>query len=235
MFLQKLLKLAKLLLPTGRAWRLFENNVHGSIQKGLALSNNRFIEDAMGLLDGILPDNFNFTTNDAEKWEARLGLPINPNVTLQDRKLAIQRKLNHPGDTPGRHSRLFFQQQLQDAGFTNLVVTQNKFNGVAKAPEEMIGTKHGDAVHGDAVHGGYLGGVVIDYLEPSIDEQRYLDYIYAQPSNKDLEPFYRKTFFISAENLEYATVDANRRRELRGLILRLMPASMICFLIVKYQ
>lgn len=235
MFLDKLLKVKKLLYPTGRAWRLFENNTLGEIHKAIAKTENKFWKDALSIKDSLLADNFNFTAEDAERWERRLGLPTNTNLSLQQRKLFIRRKFNHPGDIPGRQHPLYIQQQIQDAGFTNLYVHKNKFNGVAKSPQKVVGTVHGSSVHGGSVHGAGFGEVVIDYLDPVIDENRYFDYIYSKPSGFNFEPFYRKTFFIADQNLNYATIDSAKRRELRALILKLMPANMICFLITKYQ
>lgn len=235
MYKRLLLQATKLLYPTGKAFKLFDNNNIGKLHKALAESENRVLNDIFSTYDEVLPDNFNFTSEVASQWERRLGLTVNPNITLQQRKLAIKRKMNHPGDIPGRQNIRYIEQQIQDAGFTNLYVHKNKFNGVARSPREILGSRHGNSVHGGTSHGGYFGEVVIDYLEPKIDEQRYFDYIWSKPSGFDLEPFYRMTFFIADSNLDFATVDANRRRELRALILKLMPANMICFLITKYS
>lgn len=234
MFKEQLLKLTKHLYPDGRAFRLYDNNVIGQLHKALMQSENRFLNDLKGIYDSILPDNFNFTTEDAEDWERRLGLPTNPNLTLQQRKLAIKRKLNHPGDILGRQSIEFIQYSIQQV-FPSLYVHQNNFSGVAKAPYEVAGTMHSTSTeHGSVTHGNAIGDVIIDYLEPNIDEDRYFDYVYSTGSTVNLENFYRFTFFVADKNLEFVDIPANQQRQLRQIILNVIPANMICFAFVNY-
>jgi len=234
--LNKLIKATKLLYPTGRAFRLYANNNLGRLHKALAQSEKRFYDAAQSMRDSLLPDNFNFTTNDAQDWERRLGMQIKPNVTLTQRKLAIQRKYNHPGDIKARQSIPFFQSELQSAGFSNLVVQKNKVNGQAVLHDEYFGLKHQTALeHGEEQHGQAIPDVVINSLEGAKDEAQFLQYLDNVPSGTNLEPFYRFSFLVSGENTTIATIDKARRKELRKLILSLKPASMFCLLYVNYQ
>jgi hypothetical protein len=230
--LDKLIKSTKHLYPSGRAFKLFSNNNIGRLHKALAQSEKRVYDELFSVYDSLLPDNFNFTLQDAENWEIRLGLPVSPNVSLTQRKLNIQRKYAHPGRIRGRQTVEFFNFELEQAGFTNLRAYRNDFNGQPKRPSEAFANMHGARPHGGFAHGSSIGEVVIDYLEPQIDYERYTDFINSNPSN--VTEFLKNTFYIANTNFEFAEVDAARGRQLRKLILEFLPANMICFLQIKY-
>jgi len=124
--LTKIKKLGKTLYPTGRAFKIPFGGVLDKLNSALSESEQRAFDDAVSILDSALPDNDNFTTGDATDWERRLGLITNPAVPLSDRKLAIIRKIRHPGNIPARQNFLYLQGQLQDAGF-NVFVFENRF------------------------------------------------------------------------------------------------------------
>lgn len=228
----KILSLTKQLYPTGRAFRMFFGSELSKLHDGLAVSEAKAYDDAMSILDSALPDNDNFTADDATDWERRLGLITNDLVPLADRKLAIIRKMNHPGTIPARQHYLYIEGQLQAAGF-NVYVYENIFPGypsgyVTKTPEEVSGgpgivIQHGDIQHGDAQHGGYFFEKVVN----SIDVD--LDIVF------NVGPDLRNTFFIGGSPLgTYANVDVNRKDEFRQLILKLKPAHLVAFLFVNY-
>ncbi len=124
--LEKIKKLGKTLYPTGRAFKIPFEGVFDKLNSALSESETRAFDDAVSILDSALPDNDNFTTGDATDWERRLGLITNPAVPLSDRKLAIIRKIRHPGNIPARQNFLYLQGQLQDAGF-DVFVFENRF------------------------------------------------------------------------------------------------------------
>ncbi len=121
-----MIKLTKRLYPSGRAFRIVSGSTKEKLHSALAESENQAYTDALGVLDSILPDNPNFTTEDATDWERRLGLITNQFVPLSDRMLAIKRKMNHPGTIPARQHYKYIEGQLQAAGF-NVIVTENRF------------------------------------------------------------------------------------------------------------
>ena len=228
----KILALTKQLYPTGRAWRMFPGSVLEKLHSGLAVSEAKAYEDAVSLLDSALPDNANFTVDDATDWERRLGLITNDLVSLDDRKLAIIRKMNHPGTIPARQHYLYIQGQLQAAGF-NVYVYENIFPGypsgfITKTPEEVSGgpglvIQHGDIQHGDAQHGEGLFEKVVNSIDSDLD------------LTFNIGPDLRDTFFIGGSPLgTYANVDINRKDEFRQLILKLKPAHLVAFLFVNY-
>ena len=69
-----ILKLTKQLLPTGRAWRLPDNGYFKKLFYALGKYEQRAFQFAISTLDRILPDNENFTKEDASEWERRLNI-----------------------------------------------------------------------------------------------------------------------------------------------------------------
>lgn len=136
MFKEKIFNLTKKLFPKGRAFSIVTGSVKEKVFNVLAQSEADAYNDAVSILDQILPDNPNFSTYDAGEWERRLGLITNDFVTLSDRKLAIQRKMNHPGTIPARQHFKYIEGQLQAAGF-NVSVTENRFSLPATIPSPM--------------------------------------------------------------------------------------------------
>jgi len=126
MFNGRISHLTKRLYPKGRAFRIPFGSTIEKVHKGLAISESDAYASAVSLLDSILPDNDNFTTEDASNWERRLGLITNSATDLNSRKLAIERKMNHPGTIKARQNYMYLQGQLQDAGF-NVFVHENRF------------------------------------------------------------------------------------------------------------
>jgi hypothetical protein len=124
---EKILTVTKRLYPTGRAFRMPVGGWSEKMHKGLITSEERAWNDAKSVLDSALPDNSNFTEQDATDWERRLGLITNPLVPLSDRKLAITRKINHPGTIKARQHYLYLQGQLRAAGF-DVYVFENRFS-----------------------------------------------------------------------------------------------------------
>jgi hypothetical protein len=227
-------------LPTGRAFKSPKNGWTQSLSNALALSENKAYNDAMSILNSILPDNANFTTKDATDWEKRLGLivyspdpPLGYIPSLADRMLAIKAQMNHPGDIKPRQNYLYVQGQLRLAGF-NVSVFENRFDDgmggyETKTPIELAGmggvdqNQHGDHQHGDAQHGGTWGDLVAN----SVDWQQDLLF--------DVGANLRSTFFIGGDPVgSPAYVPADRRVEFRQLILKLKPTQTVAYLFIVY-
>ena len=232
MFNEVLLKLSKQLYPNGRAFRVPVNGFHESLLIALAKSESKANEDARAILNSILPDNADFTEDDATDWERRLGLINSPSVDLEVRKLAIKRKMNFPGTQIVRCHYLWLQKMLQDAGF-NVFVHENRFTDdggltyYTKSPEELGGTnyliKHGTINHGMVNHGGVYGNKVVNSIDENIDRT------FAIGNN------YKSTFFIGGESVgDSANVDVNRKLEFRELILKVKPVQTVAFLFINY-
>ena len=221
------------LYPRGRAFKIiiygFKDSLHLSIAKKKAL----LISDIVSTFDSTIPDNVNFSTDDATLWEKRLGLITNPSVILSDRKKAIIRKMNYPGGQPARQHFLFIQSQLQLAGF-NVFVNENRFPDgsggyFTQDPVSLSGSagganQHGDRQHGDAQHGTFFTSYVANSIDQSVD------------ASFDIGYNLRSTFFIGGYPVgTSATVAPAREKEFRQLILKLKPAQTVAYLFITYS
>lgn len=231
-FMSVIRNLTERFYPTGWAFRETLRGIRGQVTAGLLASENRAATDAYGVLFGILPDNDNFTIEDAELWESRLGLASGSALTLEIRKDNIARKIQHPGDVGSRSSDVYLEGQLQAAGF-NLFVHENLFpdgsGGLESRSYPTVVGAVGIAVHSPLVehgtiqHGGTVEDVVINSLDPVTD------------SLFNIGTNYERTFFIGGSTLpQFATVPANRREELRHLILTVKPTHLAAYLLINY-
>ena len=227
-----LMGLVRELYPTGRAFVIPENGVFDNLHKALNLSFMRLVNDARITIDSTIPDNGNFTAADAELWEYRLGLFVNPPIDMEARKQAIKRKMSYPSNMKARQHPLFIQHQLQQGGF-NVFVHENKFYEagelVYKLPNEIIdlgfeATTHGPpAQHGQGTQHGSSG---FEVIANKIGVESY------GVGDNNLWA----TFFIGGENLgEMAAVPENRKKEFRELVLKLKPGHTVAFLFINYS
>lgn len=220
--------------PDARAFKMPPDSVFEQLHIALNLSEERALTDAMSILDSIIPDNDNFTEDDATQWETRLAIIGNSTIPLANRKLSILQKMAYPGlDNPPRQSRSFLEQQLRSAGY-DVYVYENIFlpGPVTKTPGEVLGVSAGLAVYGsvsyrETEYGGTWADdgitVVANYIEESKDAS------FAIGSN------YRSTFFISGDPITtFANVDINRKDNFRQLILGLKPLQTVAFLFINY-
>ena len=226
-----LLNLVKQLYPSGRAFRLFRNSNFENLHRAFNENLDTWKTSTDGILDKILPDNPNFSEDDATVWEQFLGLP--GGGTFDQRKLAISRRLNHPGNTLGRMSESYFQAQLRAAGF-DVYVHQNRFpDGLGGIMVINPGTgtgsyaEHGNAAHGNAVHGttGFpFDSIIANHIDKTLE-----------PSATYTNPQLRATFFIGAQQFpNLANIPASREEEFRKLILTLKGQHLIGYLLVNY-
>ena len=225
-------KLYRQLLPDGIAFKAPFGGWHDTLIRAMSIRFNIAYRDSLATLDAILPDNDNFLAEDASDWERRLGM-IQSTAPLADRKLAIRRKMNHPGTIPARQHFLYVQGQLQAAGF-DLYVYENRFDDgmggyETQTPQAVAGSggvfynQHGQFQHGQRQHGGGWGDKIANSLDPAID------------LNFNVGSNLRSTFFIGGSPIgTYANIPANRRTELRQLVLRLKPTQTVAYLFINY-
>lgn len=218
--LNRLLKVTRQLFPTGRAFSMPENGVAEALNRGLIRSENEAYLFSKGILDSLLPDNDNFTEEDASIWEIRLGMVFNPNATLDDRKLAIERKLAHPGDILARQHYLYIEGQLQKAGFN--VYCHEYVSGSIPAGAILNTVQHGNIAFGQAQHGQRLTNIVANHSDENKDKYFTVN---------DL----RGAFFIGDQVYpNNANIPFIRKTEFRELILRLKPAHTPAILLIDY-
>lgn len=227
----RILLLAKQLYPTGRAFKMPHGGFFSALHEALAISKSTAYTDALSTFDSIIPDNDNFTADDATDWERRLGLITADGVALSDRKLAIIRKMQFPGQAQARGNYLFVQGQLQSAGF-NVYVYENRFPDgmggyITQNPVTLSGVinynQHGQFQHGQKRHGGSYRNICVNHIDEKLDW------------NFNIGDSLRSTFFIGGSPLgTFATVPFARKDEFRQLILKLKPAQTVAFLFINY-
>lgn len=223
---QQLINLTKRLFPTGRAFKANDGGTLDDIYRALNEEQEVAYNDVVGILDSILPDNPNFTAEDASDWERRLGIAASSTTSLDDRKAAISRKYAHPGNIPARQHHLYIEGQLQAAGF-NVFVHENL---TGEAPDTYVTTPvftHGSTIafHGSGVTsgGGLATFLVVNSIDPEID------------ATFNLGSDFRNVFFIGGQTLgTTADVPATRETEFRQLILNLKPTHLAAALIINY-
>lgn len=218
------------LYPTGRAFYMPENGVMEKMHEAINVSFIRFLNRSKLIIEKSIPDNESFIAEDALLWEKRLGLFVNPPISLEDRKRVIARKLAYPAGVRPRLSLAFIESQLRVSGF-NVRIYANRFieNGqeVFKTPGEIVSSQlqnlqyGGDSQFGNGVQHGSLG---FEVVANSVQREQYFP-------GENLW----STFFVSGDTLgSGATISADREKEFRELILKLKPAHSSAFLIVNY-
>lgn len=246
-FAGKILSLTKKLYPTGRSFRMPDGGVIDKIHKGLAVSENQALLDALSVLNSMLPDNDDFTTDDAVLWEIRLGMIVNTSVSLTDRKAAILRKMNHPGNIPARQHYLYIERSLQLANFDVWVHE----NPTGMSPQDYIAAGADVAIYGDIEYGMTEYGDItesilspVEYGQIQYGQTEYgsvYNNIIANHINKlldvgfDTGANFRSSFFIGGETFgTFASVPADRELEFRQLVLTLKPANTVAFTYINF-
>jgi hypothetical protein len=229
----KIFKEFQQLYPTGVAFQTPTDSNRRLEQLAIAKGENRVHEDVIGLLNRILPDNDDFTIEDALRWEKFLAIPTGIGTTLEDRKLAILRKYQYPYTQKARGNALWVERELQLAGF-NVFVHENRFldpqtgNYFTKTHQEVVGIL-GNAVHSPVIQHGTI-------QHGTTSEQKVVNSINGAEDNTfDINGNYERTFFVGGAVLgNFAGVPASREIEFRKLILELKPTQTVGFLLINY-
>ncbi len=249
--LDKIKILSQQSYPKGRAFQYPENGNVDKMHSGLAISEADAFNECLSVLDSVLPDNANFTIDDASRWEQFYGLISNGSVSLADRKSAIIRKMNHPGQYPARQSIDFLEQSLRLAGF-DVYCYQNLDE---QTPEEILGISLDENEMGDVEMGDIEMNSVFTYYSDLFADSEMGDVEMGGIEMNDIV-FTNKVvnnideipdeFFNYGDNLRhtfivggtpfgtFADVDSNRRNELRQTILRIKPVESVGFLLINY-
>jgi hypothetical protein len=236
MFSNFLAWLSRILLPNGRA---FFMPWGGDLQKlfaALDLSETREINDARSIIDSRIPDNNNFTIEDARIWYKEFGIYDSGSVPLADMKARIRQQRRHPGETPAHLSKGYIEDQLRLANF-DVHIYENRFSDgmggwVTKTPAQILGIPAGRAVFGDFRFGQVKYGsvysdagitIVANSLEAATDE------------NFGIGIEYKYTCYIAGATVStFADIDAAREIEFRQLVHQLKGANIVAILFVNY-
>jgi hypothetical protein len=225
-YADEFLELTKQLYPTGRAWWMKKGGIFEKIHHALAYSESRINSTIKGLLNSILPDNPEFSEQDANNWEKALALITPVDVDLEIRKEAITRKMQFPGSVPARQHYLFIEGELQKAGF-DVYVHENRF-GDPPSVVNLSPSLYGSFSYGQLNY-GEQGVINTTAIANHIEEEKDEFYNFGTDINL------RATFFIGGENYgNRAVVDPARKNEFRELILKMKPAQTAGMLFVDY-
>lgn len=226
----KLVQLSKQLYPTGRAFKMPIDGEFEKLTNAIAKSEERLYLDSYTILDAVLPDNNNFTVDDATDWERRLGMLNGSLNTLTDRKAAIIRKLNAPGINPAKGHYLNLERELNLAGF-NVFVYENipataasSFAGAATLGGVTTQIQYGQKQYGQFNYGVYYTNKIANHIDENLD------------MNFSLGGSYKSSFFIGGDALNgwVADIPLARKNEFRELILKIKQVQSIGFLFVNY-
>ena len=242
-------QLMKQLFPTGRAFRMVNDG--DKLIEAVSEGKSRAYDDIVSTLDAILADNANFTEDDATAWEIRLGMIVNPGLTLEERKMAILRKYNHPGIIQARQSADYFEDQLHAAGFTSIFVHEN----VDNLNIEQILALNADLIQlGDAQLGDNQLGNPFSFFSPCLSKYQLGDAqlggiqlgsttwcdIIANHIDVELDKNFligpnNRTFIIGGSVIgEFGTLDSERISEFRQMVLKMKPVNSVAYLLINY-
>lgn len=222
--------------PNSRAFNYPYGGIWERMHKALSLSEARAYEAALSTLQSIIPDNSDFTEEDATTLEAVYAIYSKAGTSLADRKAAILQKMAYPGTDAPRCNYRYLEAQLRLAGF-DVYVYENRFPSgggyITKTPSEILGVTAGMAMLGAFELGEVElnqswidAGVTlcVNHIEESLDATFTIP-----PTN------YRTTFYISGSPITtFADVPEVRKDEFRQLINQLKPAQTVGFLFVNY-
>jgi len=222
-------KLSRQLFPTGRAWWIRKDGVFEQLLQGLSLSEQEVLDTAKTLMYSILPDNDDFTADDATNWERALGLFYQPYLSLADRKEIILRKMQHPGNIPARQHYLYLQGQLRAAGFDVYVHENIDTSGFSTVIlNNPVFSNYGIVKYGEALY-GHVGISGMTKVVNNTVQEKDDSFIVGDDTNM------RATFFVGDSTFpDFAGVPLNRRKEFRELILKIKPAQTVGFLLINY-
>ncbi len=222
-YLPGIISLTKQLYPTGRAWIMKKGSIFYKFHDGLAYSESRIYAKILGILDSVLPDNDDFSEDDADNYERALAVyQQSSGLTLSERKNNIKRKLQHPGNILGRQAAVYIEYQLQLAGF-DVYIHENRPTIYDPVPAIYGEINYNDTTYGNTGISGYTK--IANY----VDELKDSSFSFGDATDK------RATFFVGGEIFpNFADVPADRKNEFRDLILRLKPAQMAGYLLINY-
>jgi len=216
---EKLLKLTKQLFPAGRAWWLYKYGIFTQFLEALTISEQNALETCYNILDSCLPDNDDFSNEDATNWESSLGLMDLSHLTLSERKIAIKEKIKYPGEIPARQHYLYLQGRLRNVGFdvyVHLNTIPIPYNAALYGK-----TRYGTLNYGAAA---VSGEIIANYIDSSKDS----NFVFGGIDNM------KATFLIGNVSGGYANISAIRKQEFRELILKVKPAQTAGILKINY-
>jgi len=230
-FAETFRKVTKELYPRARAWVMKLSSIFNQFHEALAYSESRAYSEIIDIRDSLIPDNDNFSEEDATQWERALGLYNQPYLDLATRKTIILRKMQFPGTVKARQHYKYIEGELQKVGF-DVYIHENRFPDGSGGYETIDPRTSilntfllGQTLLGQSgITGGFT--VLANYVEEAKDAN----------FNIGAEINLRATFFVGGEVFgTRAVIPENRKSEFREMLLKLKPAQTVgAFLLTDY-
>lgn len=216
-----IVKLKKQLLPTGRAFNIPVGGDFEKLLLGLADQESDSFNDALSILDMIIPDNANFSVADAVRWEKVLSISASGNDSLANRMAAIYRKMQFPSGAKGRQHKNYLEGQLRAANFDVKVYEYGDIKDYFTNKVHSLDTKHSfSTIHGSGYEIPFYNEIVANYLNKEME-------IPVTPTLDNL----RNIFWIAGDTFdEFPNIPPFRIEEFRHIILTIKPLHTVAFL-----
>lgn len=223
--------LAMQLYPTGRAFNMQKGGVFDLFHEAINRSFIRLIQDANFTIDSSFPDNDNFSEDDCDLWEYRLGIVTNSSLSIEFRKKAILRKMSFGRNVQARQHLDYIESQLQLAGFDVYIYENRFFEGgewVYKTPEDITGELTNNVQYG----GDTQYGIGAQY---GANEFQIIANLSTPNEPFSVGPSLWATFFIGGPTLgSNAEIPLTRQQEFKELVLTLKPAHLVAYTFISY-
>jgi uncharacterized protein YmfQ (DUF2313 family) len=215
-----IVKLKKQLLPTGRAFNVPTGGVFEKLLFSLSGEEISAYNAAMGILNEIIPDNSEFSTDEAARWEKILSISAAENDSLSNRKKVILRKMQFPGLAKGRQHKNYLEGQLRDANFNVRIYEYNDVKNYFKTVVHSATLPHSQRIrHGSLIIPSYTG-IIANYLDGSLET-------IVPASIENL----RNVFWIAGETFnQFVTIPPYRVEEFRHIVLTIKPLHTVAFI-----
>ena len=194
---------------------------------GRLLSIISIARKVLSIQDQRIPDNENFTSDDAENWERVFGIIPPAGSTLEDRKKVILSYWSIPS-YENRLTKDYLQEQLNIAGYDVQVVENrfydplsNTFKVLADNDSEFDSNTFDSFVFDGT---GYdPTEILMNYIDPAKEDPINLNEFNAN-----------NVIFIGHPTEPRANIDISKKSQFRELILKYKPAHMACMIFVNY-
>ena len=216
-----ILKSKKQLLPTGRAFYVPVGGVFEKLLLGMADAESEALNEALSILDTIIPDNENFSADDAARWEQVLSIPTNELNSITDRMASIYRKMRFPSNAKGRQHKNYLEGQLKAANFNVKVYEYGDIKNYFTNKAHSLDTLHSyDTTHGSGFAIPFYNEIVANYLDGSMET----------PITPTIENL-RNIFWIAGDTFDdFPNIPPYRLEEFRQIILTIKPLHTVAFL-----
>lgn len=241
------------LFPTGRAHKV--DKVGEDMRLALSDGVERVNDAIDDLINGVLPDNPNFTIDWCLRHERMYGLSVYPSDTLQVRMARILAHITpYPKDV-GVLSLQVLQDEIDAAGWAGVLYIHENLDGLYPQdvlPQLSYPMQSGDGQLADFQLGGYnyaddypqfyewfqlgdyqLGGGILGTI-PQFNNKIANSLQRIEDLFVNLAPV-ENTFYVCGQNLgDIVTLPQADEIPLRQLLLDIKPLNSVGFLLIEY-